>query len=107
MVPTDFGVRLRFKTDATAGLLDVNVQAPEEVDVGFTKLTLATLSKVSEMFVKVPKIGVSAVIVTVIDLVADFHCAVAACVPVIVTVPPSLTVTTSPTTVARLVFADT
>ena len=78
MVPTDFGVSERFVTVATAGLLEVNVQAPDEVEVGVTRLTFATLSKVKMMFVKVPNIGVRAVMVIVIDAVADFHCVVAA-----------------------------
>lgn len=73
VVPTDRGVRDKLVIVATTGLLEVSVQAPDEVDVGVTRLTLATLSSVKEISVKVPKTGVSAVMVSVIDFVADFH----------------------------------
>jgi len=73
VVPTDRGVRDKPEIVATAGLLEARVQAPDEVEVGVTRLTLATLSSVKEISVKVPKTGVSAVMVNVIDLVADFH----------------------------------
>ena len=85
---------------ATPGVLEVNVQLPTELDVGGVRSTFAMLSIVKVILVKVPSVGVTAVMVSSIVVFAVNHSAVAAWVAVIVTFPPSRRVTLVPLTVA-------
>ena len=93
VVPIFRGVRTRPEIVATAGWLEVRIHDPDDVDVGVTRFTLATLSKVMTKLVKVPTVGVSAKIVNFIEIVADFHWEVAACAAATVISPPSCKVT--------------
>ena len=63
---------------ATPGVLEVKVQLPTELDVGGVKSTFAMLSIVNVILVKVPSVGVTAVIVNSIVVFAVNHSAVAA-----------------------------
>ena len=97
-VPKPTGVSVAPLIEATAGLEDVNVQAPGPVDVGAIRVTLPTLSFMSVIFPKVPRTGTSATTVRVIFAVAPVNKVVLDCVAVISTTPPSRNVTTFPLT---------
>lgn len=99
-VPKEIGVSVVPTTVATAGLDELNVHAPGDVDVGRTKVKLATLSFMIEIFPKVPTTGCIATIVNFVVVVPANQLIVRPCVPVIVIVPPSINVTTSPAMVA-------
>ena len=67
VVPNVRGVTIFLSTDATAGLDDANVQPPGDVDVGATRLRLATLSFMIVMSPKVPNTGAITCTVNLMD----------------------------------------
>lgn len=59
--------------DATRGLDEVNVHPPGELDLGATRVKLATLSFVTLISPKVPRAGAIGTTVNFIDAEADFQ----------------------------------
>ena len=91
---------------ATPGELEVNDQPPTELDVGGVKSTFEMLSLEKVIFVNVPSVGATAVIVRSIVVFAVNHSAVAPCVAVMVTLPPSSKLTLFPLTDAIAASED-
>ncbi len=73
VVPKAKGVTVFLSIDATVGLDEVNVHAPGELDLGETRVKLATLSFVTLISPKVPSTGAIGTTVNFIDAVADFQ----------------------------------
>jgi hypothetical protein len=73
VVPKAKGVRTLDRTEATLGLDDVKVHEDGEVEVGYFKVSVLTLSFMIEMTPKGPTTGAMATTVNFMEVLADFQ----------------------------------
>ena len=100
MVPIFLGVNTFPTKVAIVEFAIVNVQAPAEFEVGFTRFKLETLSFAIVILVNVPSVFGKLVTVKVVLTSPLNQFVVADCIAVIVVVPASKNVIVSPDTVA-------
>ena len=100
VLPTLTGVTVRPEIEATDGSAIENVHIPGELDVGGTSENEDIASFATVVFVKLPIVGVIALIVSVVVVLVESQLLVANWVALIVTTPPSNKVTVAPLSVA-------
>jgi len=99
-VPIFIGRKIFPVIVATVVFDEVNVQVPDEFEVGGTRAKFATEPRTIFRSTKGPVVGAPPVMVTVVDLEVDAQLKFAACVAVKVIVPRALGVRTLPEIVA-------